>query len=68
MSFGKAWQDFEKFARDYRNQKRACRSSRCRPAEVAKMKELAKPIVEQALDAQEKAGKPAREFFAAYTK
>ena len=32
------------------------------------MNALAKPIVEAALDKQEKAGKPAREFFAAYTK
>jgi hypothetical protein len=32
------------------------------------MKELAKPIVEHALAAQEKLGHPAREFLAAYTK
>ena len=32
------------------------------------MKELAKPIVDKAIDALEKQGKPAKEFFAAYTK
>jgi hypothetical protein len=32
------------------------------------MKELAKPIIAKALEDQEKAGHPAREFFAAYTK
>ncbi len=32
------------------------------------MKALAKPIIENALAKLEKEGKPAREFFAAYTK
>jgi hypothetical protein len=32
------------------------------------MKELAKPIVEKSIAALEKQGKPAREFYAAYTK
>ena len=32
------------------------------------MKALAKPIIENALAAQEKAGHKAREFFAAYNK
>jgi len=67
MSFGKAWQDFEKFARDT-EVKKGLQIIALSPADVAKMKELAKPIVQNALDAQEKAGHPAREFFAAYTK
>jgi TRAP-type C4-dicarboxylate transport system substrate-binding protein len=67
MSFGKAWQDFEKFARDAEI-KKGLQIITLSPADVAKMKELAKPIVQNALDAQEKAGHPAREFFAAYTK
>ncbi len=67
MSFGKAWQDFEKFARET-EVKKGLQIITLPDAEVAKMKALAKPIVESALDTQEKAGKPAREFFAAYTK
>ena len=67
MSFGKAWQDFEKFARET-EVKKGLQIITLSPADVAKMKELAKPIVQNALDAQEKAGNPAREFFAAYTK
>ena len=67
MSFGKAWQDFEKFARDTEI-KKGLQIVTLSPADVAKMKELAKPIIQNALDAQEKAGHPAREFFAAYTK
>jgi TRAP-type C4-dicarboxylate transport system substrate-binding protein len=67
MSFGKAWQDFEKFARET-EVKKGLQIITLPDAEVTKMKALAKPIVESALDAQEKAGKPAREFFAAYTK
>ena len=67
MSFGKAWQDFEKFARATEI-KKGLQITTLSPADVAKMKELAKPIIEKALDAQEKAGHPAREFFAAYTK
>ena len=66
-SFGKSWQDFEKFARATEIQK-GLQIITLSPADVAKMKELAKPIVESALDAQEKAGHSAREFFAAYTK
>lgn len=67
MNFGKAWQDFEKFARDT-EVKKGLQIITLSPADVAKMKALAKPIVENALAAQEKAGHPAREFFAAYTK
>ena len=67
MSFGKAWQDFEKFARETEI-KKGLKIITLSPADVAKMKELAKPIIENAIAAHEKAGKPAREFFDAYTK
>jgi TRAP-type C4-dicarboxylate transport system substrate-binding protein len=68
MSFGKAWQDFEKFARNFFVEKKGLKIITLPPEEVAKMKALAKPIIEDALAAQEKAGHKAREFFAAYTK
>ena len=68
MSFGKAWQDFEKFARNFFVEKKGLKIITLPPAEVAKMHALAKPIIENALAAQEKAGHKAREFFAAYTK
>jgi TRAP-type C4-dicarboxylate transport system substrate-binding protein len=67
MSFGKEWQDFEKFARGV-FVKKGLKIITMPPEEVAKMKALSKPIIENALAAQEKAGHKAREFFAAYTK
>jgi len=67
MSFAKAWQDFEKFARGYFI-KKGLKIITMPPEEVAKMKALSKPIIERSLDKLEKEGKPAREFFAAYTK
>lgn len=67
MSFGKAWQDFEKFARGT-FEKKGLKIISLPDSEVTKMKELAKPIIENALAAQEKAGHKAREFFEAYTK
>ena len=68
MSFGKAWQDFEKFARNFFITKKGLKIISLPPEEVAKMHALAKPIVEKSIDALEKQGKPARAFFAAYTK
>ena len=67
VSFGKAWQDFEKFARDTEI-KKGMEIITLSPADVAKMKELSKPIVDKAIADLEKQGKPAKEFFAAYTK
>jgi len=66
-SFGKAWQAFEKFARDTEI-KKGMEIITLSPADVAKMKELSKPIIEKAIADLEKQGKPAKEFFAAYTK
>ena len=68
MSFAKDWQDFEAFARNFEITKKGLKIITLPPADVAKMKELAKPIVEKSIAALEKQGKPAREFFAAYTK
>ena len=68
MSFGEAWQAQEKFARNLEITKKGLEIITLSDADVAKMKALAKPIIEKALDEQEKAGHKAREFFAAYTK
>ena len=68
VSFAKDWQDFEKFARNFEITKSGLKIITLPPADVAKMKELAKPIVEKSIAALEKQGKPAREFYAAYTK
>jgi len=68
VSFGEAWQAQEKFARNLETTKKGLEITTLSDADVAKMKELAKPIIEKALAEQEKEGKPAREFFAAYTK
>lgn len=68
VSFGEAWQAQEKFARNLETTKKGLEIIALPDSEVAKMKALAKPIIEKALDEQEKAGRPAREFIAAYTK
>ena len=68
VSFGEAWQAQEKFARNLETTKKGLDIITLPAADVAKMKELAKPIIDKALAEQEKEGKPAREFFAAYTK
>ena len=68
MSFGEAWQAQEKFARNLETTKKGLEIITLSDADVAKMKQLAKPIIDKALDEQEKAGHKAREFFAAYTK
>lgn len=68
MSFGEAWQAQEKFARNLETTKKGLEIITLSDADAAKMKELAKPIIDKALVDLEKEGKPAREFFAAYTK
>jgi TRAP-type C4-dicarboxylate transport system substrate-binding protein len=67
MSFGKAWQDFEKFARETEI-KKGLKITVLSDADVAKMKAIAKPIIEKSIEDLDKQGKPAKEFFAAYTK
>ena len=59
MSFGKAWQDFEKFARET-EVKKGLQITTLSPADVAKMKELAKPIIAKAIDEQEERASGAR--------
>ena len=68
MDFAAAYQAQEKFARELQTTKKGLQILTLPPAEVAKMKELSKPIVDKAIDDLEKQGKPAKEFFAAYTK
>ena len=68
VSFGEAWQAQEKFARDLETTKKGLEIITLPDSDVAKMKALAKPIIEKAIDEQEKAGRHAREFIAAYTK
>jgi TRAP-type C4-dicarboxylate transport system substrate-binding protein len=67
MEFGKAWQDFEVFARALFI-KKGLKVVTMPPAEVAKMKALSKPIIKNAIAKLEKEGKPAQAFFDAYTK
>ena len=67
MSFGKAWQDFEHFARNL-FVKKGLKVITLPPEEVAKMKALSKPIIKDAIAKLEKEGKPAQAFFDAYTK
>ncbi len=68
MNFAAAYAAQEKFARELLTTKKGLQILTLPPADVAKMKELSKPIIEKAIDALEKQGKPAKEFFAAYTK
>ncbi len=67
MEFGKNWQDFEAFARNLFI-KKGLKIVTMKPEEVAKMKELSKPIIKNAIAKLEKQGKPAQAFFDAYTK
>ena len=68
MSMAAAYAAQEKFARELQTTKKGLQILTLPPADVAKMKELSKPIIAKAIDDLEKQGKPAKEFFAAYTK
>jgi len=68
MSFAAAYQAQEKFARELETSKKGLQILTLSAADVAKMKELSRPIVDSAIADLEKQGKPAKEFFAAYTK
>src|SRR6478672_10484870 len=68
MSFAAAYQAQEKFARELETSKKGLQVITLPPADVAKMKELSKPIIDKAIADLETQGKPAKEFFAAYTK
>lgn len=67
MAFGKYWQDFEVFARKHFVEK-GLKIIVMPDSEVAKMKELSKPIIKNAIAKLEKQGKPAQAFYDAYTK
>ena len=68
MSMAAAYAAQEKFARELQTTKKGLQILTLPPADVAKMKEFSKPIIAKAIDDLEKQGKPAKEFFAAYTK
>jgi len=68
MSFAAAYQAQEKLARELETSKKGLQVITLPAADVAKMKELSKPIIDKAIADLESQGKPAKEFFAAYTK
>jgi TRAP-type C4-dicarboxylate transport system substrate-binding protein len=67
MEFGKYWQDFEASSRKHFVEG-GLKIVVMPDSEVAKMKELSKPIIKDAIAKLEKEGKPAQEFFDAYKK
>ena len=56
MDFAAAYQAQEKFARELETTKKGLEIITLPPAEVAKMKDLAKPIIDKAIDDLDKAG------------
>ena len=68
VSFAEAWAKQEVFARNLEVSKMGLHIITLPPAEVAKMKALAQPIVKRSIAALEKKGEPAQAFFDAYTK
>jgi TRAP-type transport system periplasmic protein len=66
-SFGKAWAAQEKYARDVERTKGLV-INRLSDADIGKLKELAKKQTDEAIDALEKQGKPAKAFMADYLK
>jgi TRAP-type C4-dicarboxylate transport system substrate-binding protein len=68
VSFGKAWEAQEKFARDLEITKKGLEIITLPDSEVAKLKQIGKTQTEEAIAALEKEGKPARQFLQEYTK
>jgi len=68
VSFGKAWEAQESFARNLETTKKGLQIITLSDSDVAKMKQLAKPIIDNAVAEQEKLGHHAREFLAEYMK
>ncbi len=68
VSFGKAWEAQEKFARDLEVSKKGLEIITLPDGEVAKIKQIAKTQTQEAIAALEKQGKPARQFLQEYTK
>ena len=67
VSFGKAWEAQEKFARDLEVSKKGLEIITLPDGEVAKIKQIAKTQTQEAIAALEKQGKPARQFLQEYT-
>lgn len=68
VSFGKAWEAQEKFARDLEITKKGLEIITLPDSEVAKLKQIGKTQTEEAIAALEKEGKPGRQFLQEYTK
>lgn len=68
VSFGTAWKAQEKFALDLETSKKGLQVITLPPGEIAKLKEMAKKQSEEAVNAVEKQGKPAKAFMAEYLK
>ncbi|HEY6993582.1 MAG TPA: TRAP transporter substrate-binding protein [Xanthobacteraceae bacterium] len=68
VSFGKAWEAQEKFARDLEVSKKGLEIITLPDNEVAKLKQIGKAQTQEAVAALEKQGKPARQFLEEYTK
>jgi TRAP-type transport system periplasmic protein len=68
VSFGKAWQAQEKFARDLETSKKGLTITKLSDGDVAKLKELAKKQTDVEVAKLEKQGKPAKEFLAEFLK
>ena len=66
-SFGKAWADQEKFARDVET-KKGLQINRLSDADIAKLKELAKKQTDDEIARLEAQGKPAKAFMADFLK
>jgi TRAP-type transport system periplasmic protein len=68
MSFARAWRKQEVFARNLETTKMGLKIITLPPADVAKMHELAKPIIKHEIAKLEAKGKPAQAFYDAYIK
>jgi TRAP-type C4-dicarboxylate transport system substrate-binding protein len=66
-SFGKAWADQEKFARDVET-KKGLQINRLSDADIARLKELARKQTDDEIARLEKDGKPAKAFMADFLK
>jgi len=66
-SFGKVWSDAERAGRD-RLVKNGLEIIKLSDEEAGKMRVTVKPVIESAIGALEKKGRPARKFYEAYTK
>ena len=68
ISFGEAWKAQEKNALEIETKQKGLQVIELPPAEVAKLKELARTLTDEAIASVDKQGKPARAFMAEYLK